>query len=409
MVSILSGANLKERFAELVQQCDRVDVAVAWATSWIGLDLLLGVGKSHGKDHVRIISGIYDYITTPKALEKMGASSDLRIYGTPTGLLFHPKLYIFEIAGKSICWVGSANLTRSAFQQNIEAIVEFEDSDGVTAEHFRGLWDSTNLTHFSAFDLPGYEKARLTRNIALAGQKPPFVEEDDSAGVEAVPPPIPGRPLDFLTVEWNEYLHRLSHVGHDLNSWISTLDAGYAFVSRDWDKDLSEKEEKIMFGHDYKGESFAPFGHLRIGHAKHFRGASLASLKNRRTIGSALGEVRALKNLSTAILRKSYDNLLTVVGCGPALATRLLVFARPDWFVVVNKKSFHGLSKELKLPVNRSLDSEQYAKLIEKIQQQPWSQSPSPEDPVKQRLWKYRAALIDPLVYEDTGEDYSED
>jgi hypothetical protein len=132
-------------------------------------------------------------------------------------------------------------------------------------------------------------------------------------------------------------------------------------------------------------------------------------LKNRRTIGSAVGEVRALKKLSTTILRKSLDNLLTIDGCGPALATRLLVFFRPDWFVVVNKKSFHGLTKELKLPVNKSLNSEQYAKLIEKIQQQPWWQSPSPDNPAELKLWKYRAALIDPLVYEEGGGEYSED
>jgi HKD family nuclease len=117
MVSVLSGTTLRVRWAELVEQSESIDIAVAWATSWSGLGLLLSVGKTRGKDRLRIIVGVYDYLTSPKALKEMAESADLRIYGSPSGQLFHPKLYIFKIGERHICWGGSANLTRGGLPQ----------------------------------------------------------------------------------------------------------------------------------------------------------------------------------------------------------------------------------------------------------------------------------------------------
>jgi hypothetical protein len=77
-----------------------------------------------------------------------------------------------------------------------------------------------------------------------------------------------------------------------------------------------------------------------------------------------------------------------------------LVFAQPEWFVVANAKTFNGLQKRFKLPVKAGLKAGQYANLIQKIQQQPWCESEAPLAPAELRLWKYRVALLDPILYE---------
>jgi hypothetical protein len=107
-----------------------------------------------------------------------------------------------------------------------------------------------------------------------------------------------------------------------------------------------------------------------------------------------------LQSFSVDIARKAFENLINIRGCGNALATRLLVFAKPEWFVVANDKTFKGLKKRFKMPVNVNLKPGQHANLIRKIRQEPWSKSEPPVDPAELKLWKYRAALLDPILYE---------
>jgi len=96
--------------------------------------------------------------------------------------------------------------------------------------------------------------------------------------------------------------------------------------------------------------------------------------------------------------------LLDVPYCGAALATRLLVLARPDFFVVVNQKSFKGLQERFSTSVSDTeLTPRTYVDLLEKIQKEKWFQSPEPEDPSEREFWKARAALLDPLVYRETS------
>jgi hypothetical protein len=405
---MLKGVELQGRLLSLASQSRGIDVAVAWATDWEGLSRILDVAKCHGKSCVRMIVGVSDYFTSPKALKAMDECAELRIHGTPSGLLFHPKLYVFHLPDSRVCWVGSANLTKRAFNENVEAVAEFTDTNGAGKEHFLALWVSNKLRSIVKFDLEGYEKEWEKRRVTWPHQKPVLAEEDD-APEEKVTASSPANKINLLTAGWAEYVDRLHRSGDDLDVAIKTLDAGADFVSRDWKLDISEREKRIMFGHGFNGEDFSPFGRLRLGFAKNFCGPSQKS-KNRRTeLGKILSEARTAKVFIPEMARKFFEGLIDLDGCGPALATRLLVLARPDWFIVVNKKSFKGLTKEFSIPVKTDIKPAKYAELVQRIQQQPWWKTPRPDNPTEATLWKYRAALIDRLVYTETSDGFAED
>jgi HKD family nuclease len=79
------------------------------------------------------IVGIDQKGTSKEALEALLSieNADISVIHTISGIIFHPKIYIFE-GQKQVCViVGSSNLTMQGLFQNIEAslIIEFEQSD----------------------------------------------------------------------------------------------------------------------------------------------------------------------------------------------------------------------------------------------------------------------------------------
>lgn len=236
MPSLLSGNKLNERLQELIAESNSIDLAVAWATSWNGLDQLLDLSKRHNnKGRIRIIVGVSGFITTPAALRKMSKYATLRIYGTPTGQLFHPKMYIFTTSTVRRCWIGSGNMTNRAFTCNVEMVLETEEENGGPAEQeFMKLWNSSACTSIADFNIEEYE-----REYKIAKRKrPPFL----AAEVDTPCAATNSISADVLTGEWNVYAARLRETAN-LNNWLKTLRAGYEFVRRDWARDIDAREE----------------------------------------------------------------------------------------------------------------------------------------------------------------------
>lgn len=155
-----------------------------------------------------------------------------------------------------------------------------------------------------------------------------------------------------------------------------------------------------MFGLKYKDESFGNFGRLGRRKKSKFQGLLSPAPENRKAIGDALAEVIQMKSFERERFEKSFNRLHAIHGCGSVLASRLLVFARPDWCVVPTKKSFECLTEELGFQVSNGINSKRYADLIEAIQRKPWWQSTEPLDPKERQLWIYRAALIDSIAFD---------
>ena len=116
---------LLQRFTELVHQAERIDVAVAWAKTCPAVDELLK--RAHSNAKIRIAVGISRNFTNPSTLKRLKDSNnvELRIVPDEATHIFHPKYYCFH-GERTICWVGSANLTRGGFGGNKELVHEFE-------------------------------------------------------------------------------------------------------------------------------------------------------------------------------------------------------------------------------------------------------------------------------------------
>jgi hypothetical protein len=87
-----------------------------------------------------------------------------------------------------------------------------------------------------------------------------------------------------------------------------------------------------------------------------------------------------------------------VRGMARSFATRLLALARPDGFVVVNSKSvaWLRLATGLSLKKNRR----RYRDLLEWLGRQAWYHAAEPIEALDRRLWRIRAALLDPFAYQ---------
>ena len=181
-----------------------------------------------------------------------------------------------------------------------------------------------------------------------------------------------------------------------------SLDQRNPFLQRKWADDLNSLDLSIMYG---KGP-FCHFGRLPPIAQERFQGST--GRQSRLAIGRVLQEVVGWKVFHESLVQRALENLLSIDSCGPALATRLLVLARPDWFVVVNKKSFQGLAERFDVPGLQNLKPKLYAELLGKIHGEPWCRSQSPDDEQGRRLWNYRTALIDPLVYSETNDTFDE-
>ncbi len=89
----------------------------------------------------------------------------------------------------------------------------------------------------------------------------------------------------------------------------------------------------------------------------------------RKVIGEALMKATILSPIPLKEeVVKVVEKLHGIKGFGGALTTRLLVLARPDLFVVFNKKSFEKLQKRFDVPVsNAEFEPRTYVSLLVKI------------------------------------------
>lgn len=125
-------------------------------------------------------------------------------------------------------------------------------------------------------------------------------------------------------------------------------------------------------------------------------------LCRRADIKQALTPLLEKPELDAEALEKSFDQLMSIPRCKRALTTWLLLFARPDSYVVLNKKSSQWLAYHFKVNLPAKPRGEQYTNLIAKIHQRDWWKSSMPSsDVADQRVWKYRAALIDRFAFRD--------
>ena len=402
-MSLIEGNQLLQRFSERLANAIQVDIAVAWANSCDALEALhkrVGEGTK-----MRIAVGVSGNVTGPTTLRRLQKqkSVDLRIASSPQYGIFHPKYFCFHDPGRTICWVGSSNLTRRGFGVNNELVHEFDDSAGEGRHWFDSLWDTLDPNPGPAID--DYEKRWKPRKFVPG---PPTSDGTP----ELVPLSDQSTWDDFveglLNCEKNFRSQRRYTVLGATNSYLHTISTGRE-VARlpDWGN-LTQRECYILRGFEREEEE-GTWGLLgTLGGAG--RVASVFNPERMPDVGSVRVQIhRQVKQVLNAtdneIARVAHRAVQAIRGSidgfGAAAATRLITLARPDCLVSVNNASAAKLGALSGQPQTPGSLAANYIELLNWVYEQPWFKARQPDDPLEREIWNCRAALLDAFVYEE--------
>ena len=389
----------------LASQARRIDVAVAWARPCEAIEALAMSGAE-----IRMVVGLSKNFTIPTTLKRLAKFAELRIVSDEPPGIFHPKYYCFH-GERTICWVGSANMTGGGFGGNVELVHEFELKKNEDRKWFEGLWADLEPDPWPA--IREYEERytppkSTSRPTALDGE--------------------PDVPSLADIVKWREFVeglqaydeyYRYHEYGFDVfgetHSWLHTIMSGREVVRlNDWTK-LTKRECYILRGftskHGDEG-NWGLLGNLPVGQApfvlnnENMPGVGGERREIREQIGSVLLAANNIANDAHAAVQ-TIRAMRRIEGersgIGHAAATRWLALARPDCLVSLNSKSAYGLGEVSGLPRNSDGLADVYTNLLQDwLFETSWFNEFNgrlPDDPLERDIWNCRAALVDVFVY----------
>lgn len=395
---LLESSSLTARWTELLTTASRVEIAVAWITNSDRVDDLLAFAAIPGHQ-VRVIVGVRDYLTSPNCLRRLHNAEIVKIGVGKGTCTFHPKLYLFTLADRMVCWVGSANLTTSGFGENTELMHEFAD-DGMASAWFAHEWNSCEYPTLEWLD----EYEQRTGTIA-----------PNLKGIDQMPSPVPAiHPLESWSAFYGSLLRAdkqwaVKYAGEfgifsGRNTYLKTIRVAQPLITKDWAV-LSTTEARILLGLiDDDGTDYGQLGSMKgAGIAKNvFLEAKPKNLKTRQAIHDAIVMLRKVPlNSSLPLMaRKAHEVITNREGFDVGVATRLLALARPEVLISVNSESVERLAQWSGLPAATIRTSAGYEKLVKWIMSGKWWNCPEPKEALEREAWSYRAALIDGLIYE---------
>ena len=402
-MSLIETSQLLQRFSERLAQAARVDIAVAWAKSCDALEAL-AESVDEGTT-IRIAVGVSGNVTDPTTLARLQNFADLRIAPSPPYRIFHPKFFCFHGPDKTICWVGSTNLTRGGFGGNAELVHEFDDCVGEGRHWFESLWNTLDPDPGPAIAdyKDRYQPQKRVPRPPPTGSAPELVPlanqstwDDFVEGLRVRDDYWSWRSQQDEKFPWD--------VLGDTQSWIHTIATGREVVRLpDW-TNLTQRECFILRGRDKEEGTWGLLGSLEpVGRFKQaFNPQNMPDFGPVRTqLRHLVGQV--LNAPSSEIAHYAHKAVREIKRVdsrfGPAVATRLLTLARPDCLVSVNGQSAKGLGKLSGLPKTPHPLANKYEELLNWVYEQPWFKARQPDDPLERTIWNCRAALLDAFVY----------
>ena len=388
---LINQENIQQRFNENLEWATEIDLATAWTTNHAGLRALRDRTPSL---EVRAVVGLWGNTTEPKALEMLADMGKLR---TPAASRrFHPKVYVFRGAGRSVAWIGSANFTSGGFGMNVEVLFETSNTE-VVESWFDRLWEQCDPLDECAI----HDYANLWgRNRPQPSWRPPVTINS-----------TPMRLLEEVD-DWRSYVaaleqcdrwwwwwskrrgkHQWSVLG-ETDSWRKTIQDLHDVAKRkDW-RELSDDDRSCLLG--LRKDCWALLGRMRP------PAKQTVFDDHRGTIQKTVLQVVAANDaVFPDVAIKAYEDLVGLDGVGPGIATRLLALARPDRFVSLNTKSSAGLADFFGLAQTTLEKPHKYGRLLEAIYDRPWFREPAPKDERERTICWMRAALLDCFVYDD--------
>ncbi len=398
-VKFLSASQTQSTLIALVENCESMQWAVAWATE----NAVFEAAMKDSSKFEHFVVGTHMFQTQPEVLERAAALAAAAVV-PPTGDLFHPKVYLFRNGQRIRCVVGSPNLTKAAMSRNVEASVLLDGSlDDVAlvelsrfvAEAWKGAEDISHEFLFRYRHQYAAKTAARQELIKFADVRPPSKPNTKRA------------PHDM---SWADYLVQVrssSHPSaHQFKERLGVLTKAHALFATGipyakWNED----DRKLVAGtlgrkkSQQPGVDYGLFGSM---------GASgtFANL----VIEAPTGLSHALDfiPLMGAVTQGDYDRYCKAfraafdqdgrVG-GLPTATRLLAMKRPDAFVCIDSANRKDLCENFGVSPSTTNLENYWQRIIEPMHGDPWWRHPQPSNAADAEIWLGRAALLDAIYY----------
>lgn len=382
--------------------------SAAWAIAWVTPNKVYDAALTHMAKFRHLVVGTHSLHTAPECLREFRKYPAVAVRSN-AGPLFHPKLYLFEHEDWYTVIVGSHNLTRGAFEKNVElsTVTDFAKDDPAVQELLGFIKEQANenCVIVSEAFLARYEDLyrlakRQSKDIdSLYQAMPDFATEV-------------ARKHKPIYLDWDMWFQKVKEFDlHGLEARLEVLrrikeifDNNLNFAS------MSELDRRRVAGLatpemvKLDGIDWNYFGEMSntIRFGQSFGRLVLHEPKG---ISDALELIPATGPVSKDDWDAYWRALMTTAGAnggiGRATATRLACVKRPDVFVPVNKKNERKLAELLDVKVAQLNDGVHYwDRVVAPMRMSPWWSSEPPTDQVQALAWDGRAALLDALVYD---------
>jgi len=398
-MKLLSSPNeIESAIKRLIRKCGSLRWAVAWASHGNPLFQLL---KEHEDKIKQLTVGIHFYQTHPEFIGAFLDNEYVQFVMHPDGV-FHPKLYFFDHSGgRWDCVIGSPNFTQAAFTGNAEIALHVSHLDVDAASTYEKLLStlesySSQAKRLTDKELEAYRsiwKRQQRRLNPLSGKYDPATKPTKKPSKSPLEVPL-------FVADWPEYYRSVKEDNqHTTEGRLAVLEeARQLFTNHGEFHKFSDKERKQIAGFEEKqtdGLDWLWFGSM-VGHG-YFK---QAVNQNSREMSDALDEIP----LSGAVTETSYKEYVKKIrrafrNAATATATRLLAFKRPDYFVCLDSKNKRKLCEAFGITQSVGLD-DYWEKVVARITDSNWWNSPEPEDGLEKRIWKCRSAFLDVRFYE---------
>ncbi len=391
------GGKAVSTILDLIDRCDSMSWAVAWATD----NPIANAASEYRHKFKHLVIGTHGFVTDPDVIGSFQGEQFFKIK-LPTGPLFHPKTYLFEMGDRLVAVVGSHNLTRRAFSENIEASMMLTGA----------------LTEPALMDLAGFIRKEWHAGIQIDDswlysyranhRRASGAHRELEKWVPILPPTsddeIPG-PQDLT---WKQYVALVKQdETHGLAGRLRVLEE----VAKLFRKASSFAELDVQDRKRIAGTAGYKLG-LQDGIDWAWFGAMSASPSFATTVISnpdGFSEALEFIPLAGPVERDDYERYVerfmsgfqnTRAGGGIATGTRLLAMKRPDQFVCVDGPNKRGICKHFGYAVNTTSLDNYWDRVIEPMRQTAWWLAPRPTNPLERRIWESRAAMLDAIYYD---------
>ncbi len=391
---LATTSELDTTLARLLNRCERVRWAIAWATSNAPAFKAL---VKHSSKIDQLTVGTHFYQTDPEFIAVFLSHPNAQFVLNPSGV-FHPKLYYFDHGGGSWdCLVGSPNFTRSAFTANSEASVYFGDRDVDSAAAHEEILDTLDRYQalgksISPDDLEAYRsiwKRQQKRLGPLSGTY--------SSTTNSKKPPRSPLDVPLFKESWTQYLRLVKEdTEHTTEGRLAVLEeASRLFKTHGAFKNMDDDARRGIAGFRRTDE----FEWLWFGSMKGAGDFKQAVNQNNPEISAALDHIPLAGEVNRANFEAYVDTFRSAIDrSGIATATRLLAFKRPDYFVCLDSKNRKQLCEAFDIPQTVDLD-DYWPKVIERVLDSNWWNSPEPAGGLERRIWRCRVAFLDVRFY----------